>query len=111
MEHLTFRTSKEITQSPIMLQQMFPTHARGMATVRLDPPIHRFVNVVEARITELGNRIDAAGGTLEIELLLWVVDTIFDGMYEYLLTFDRSLTKFSQAASAALFEETFMIRT
>ena len=80
MQHSTFGTSKAITQSPIMHEQIFPTHARGMTTVRIEAPIRRFVNVVEARIVELGNKIDAAGGTLEMGLMHWVVDTMFDGM-------------------------------
>ena len=58
----------------------FPTHARGLTTVRFEAPIRRFINVVEARIVELGNKIDAAGGTLEMELMRRVVDIMFDGM-------------------------------
>jgi hypothetical protein len=80
MQHSLFGTSKEITQSPIMHKQIFPTHARGLTTVRIEAPIRRFIDVVEARIVELGNKIDAAGGALEMELIHWVVDTMFDGM-------------------------------
>jgi hypothetical protein len=80
MQHSSFGTSKEITQSPIMHKQIFPIHARGMTTVRIEAPIRRFIDVVEARIVELGNKIDAAGGALEMGLMHWVVDTMFDGM-------------------------------
>jgi hypothetical protein len=80
MQHSSFGTSKEITQSPIMHKQIFPTHTRGLTTVRIEAPIRRFIDVVEARIVELGNKIDAAGGALEMELIHWVVDTMFDGM-------------------------------
>jgi hypothetical protein len=58
MQHSSFGTSKEITQSQIMHKQIFPTHARGMTTVRIEAPIRRFVNVVEARIVELCKKID-----------------------------------------------------
>jgi hypothetical protein len=80
MQHSTFGTSKTITQAPVMHEQIFPTHARGLTTVRIDTPIRRFTNVVEAKVAELGHNIDAAGGTLETGLVRWVVDTMFDGM-------------------------------
>jgi hypothetical protein len=51
-----------------------------MTTVRIEAPIRHFVNVVNPRIVELGNKIDAAGGTLEMGLIHWVFDTMFDGM-------------------------------
>jgi hypothetical protein len=51
-----------------------------LTTVRIEEPIRRFIHVVEARIVELGNKIDAAGGTLEMRLMNWVVHTMFDGM-------------------------------
>jgi len=80
MQHSSFGTSKVITQSPIMHKQFFPTHARGLTTVRIEEPIRRFIHVVEARIVELGNEIDAAGGTQEMRLMNWIVNTMFDGM-------------------------------
>jgi len=80
MQYSTFGTSKVITQSPIIHQQVFPTHERGLTTVRIEAPIRRFINVVDARIVELGNKIDAAGGSLEMEFMHWVADTMFDGM-------------------------------
>jgi hypothetical protein len=58
MQHSSFGTSKEITQSQIMHKQIFPTHARGMTTVRIEAPIRHFVNVVKARIVELCKKID-----------------------------------------------------
>jgi hypothetical protein len=80
MQHSAFGTSKKITQTPLMHEQIFPTHARGLTTVRIEAPIRRFVNVVEASIVKLGHRVDAAGGTLEMGLVRWIVDTMFDGM-------------------------------
>jgi len=80
MQHAIFGTSKEITQSPILHKQFFPMHARGLTTVRIEAPMRRFVRAVESKIVELGHKVDAAGGTLEMGLGHWVADTMFDGM-------------------------------
>lgn len=80
MQHSVFGTSKKITSTPIMHEKVFPMHAKGLTTVRLDTPIRRFINAVEASIVELGHKVDAAGGTLETGLVRWAVDTMFDGM-------------------------------
>jgi hypothetical protein len=99
MQHSAFGTSKTITQSPIMQSQIFPTHAKGLTTVRIEAPIRRFINVVEARIVELGNKIDTGGGTLEMELMHWVVDTMFDGMRRIYSRLIRCLTFFDSLRS------------
>lgn len=80
MQHSVFGTSQKITSTPIMHEKVFPIHAKGLTTVRLDTPIRRFINAVEASIVELGHKIDAAGGALETGLVRWAVDTMFDGM-------------------------------
>jgi hypothetical protein len=86
-----FGSSNELTYGPI-LPKLFPVHARGMGTTKLAEPVARFTKISEEFITKLGGQIDENGGTLELDIVAWIRDTMFF------------------AASAALFGEDFMRR-
>jgi hypothetical protein len=82
IQHAAFGTSKKLLQSSVWPEQYFPAHAKALATVRLEAPVRQFINMVESKIAELGCAVDAAGGAMEMGLMRWVSDTMFDGIYD-----------------------------
>jgi hypothetical protein len=92
LQSQVFGTSEQITGSQVLERRFFPAHSKGLANVRLDAPIQRFIQIAEMKVAELGDKVDGAGGTLEMGLVRWVVDTMFE------------------AALSALFGEEFKAR-
>jgi hypothetical protein len=79
MQQTVFDSSKETIQSGILESRIFPAHGRGLAKGQLGLPLERFVASIQARLADLGEQIDAAGGSMEIDLVEWVTTTMFEG--------------------------------
>ncbi|SCV72527.1 BQ2448_4064 [Microbotryum intermedium] len=64
---------------------LFPAHGRGLSKIRLEEPIATFVSYLRDELDHLGQRIDAMGSAadtsserLEMDLVAWIRETMFD---------------------------------
>ena len=92
MQGTVFGSPTNVIHHSALKDRIFPVHARGLANVRLDAPIERFVQVVQQRISDLGYRVDHCDGCFQMPLVSWVTQTMFE------------------AANIALFGEEFNAR-
>ncbi|ORY90686.1 cytochrome P450 [Leucosporidium creatinivorum] len=79
MQHTVFDSSQYTLQSGVLETKIFPAHGRGLAKGQLGLPLERFVASIQARLADLGEQIDAAGGSIELDLVKWVTTTMFEG--------------------------------
>lgn len=78
--HVTiFNGSLKVYNSRLLETEIFQAHTKGMLKGQLPRPLARFVARAEYNLTELGERIDKHGGSLDIELVCTVNDVVFEG--------------------------------
>lgn len=107
MNYTVFNCSVDVFNSRIIEKSIFPAHARGLARGQLPIPTERFVNSVESSVFALGEQVDKAGGTLEVELVDVLNRIMFEGATDALFGLELCSPSFSQLTRSQL-RETFV---
>ncbi|THU98119.1 cytochrome P450 [Dendrothele bispora CBS 962.96] len=79
MQASVFGTNHDVAHGSFMTTQAFPAHAKGMATLRLDEPIQRFIQVARGQVEKLKQRVvSSPNGEVTIDLAQWIGEVMFD---------------------------------
>ncbi|KAK7437879.1 Cytochrome P450 [Stygiomarasmius scandens] len=79
MQHSVFGTNHAVAHGPYMPTQVFPVHAKGMATLRLDEPIQRFIQAARGHVEKLKQRVvESPNSEVTINLAQWIAEVMFD---------------------------------